>query len=223
MKDNRFMNKNYKNIAKIRAIDKKNEQRLLAVNSDIDNKSGIYFLTREDSETGINFSYVGQALHIKDRLLQHLRGYQRIDISLKSHGLKSEENPDGWDINFLHFPPEQLDEKERYYILLYAKHGYQSRNIDTGGGKGKKELGERKPSRGYYDGVHEGYKRASREVANLFEKHLNYSKKSNKPNKNQDKALEKFEEFLNYHKMPDDNGDIDTDAIEKSKYGKVTG
>lgn len=204
---------NYKNIAKIKAIDKKNEQRILAVNPKLDNGSGIYFLTRQDSVTGIKFSYVGQARHIKSRILQHLRGFQRIDISLKSHNLISEDNPDGWDINFLHFPIEQLDEKERYYITLYAKNGYQSRNIDTGGGSGKRELGERKPARGYRDGLEQGRKNCSKEVAHLFEKHLNVSTKNNPPTKNQEKAMEKFEDFLNYHK--------EVENIEKSKYGRV--
>ena len=204
---------NYKNIAKIKAIDKKNEQKLLAVNPRLDNQSGIYFLLRKDSETGIKFSYVGQARHIKDRLLQHLRGFQRIDISLKSHKLYSKDNPDGWDIQFIHYPIEKLDEMERYYITLYAKNGYQSRNIDTGGGAGKRELGERKQPKTYREGVERGYINASKEVANLFDKHLNYSKKSDKPNKNQDRAAEKFEDFLNYYKT--------TEEIEVEKYGRT--
>ena len=90
---------------------------------------------------------------------------------------------------------------ERYFITLYAKNGYQSRNIDTGGGAGKWELGERKQPKTYREGIERGYVKASKEVSNLFEKHLTYSKKSDKPNKNQDKALEKFEYFLNYHKQ----------------------
>ena len=44
----------------------------------------------------------------------------------------------------------------------------------------------------------QGYMNAQKFVANLFEKHLNYGKKSDKPNKNQDKALAKFEEFLSF-------------------------
>lgn len=189
-----------RNIAKVKAIEKKNEAKLLAVNSKLDNGSGIYFLTRQDSETGIKFSYVGQAVHIKQRMLQHMSGYQHIDLSIRKHGLLSEKNPSGWDINFLHFPKEQLDEKERYYITLYAQNGYQSRNKDTGGGAGKQELGERKPSKGYRDGLLQGKKNASREIANLFDKHLNVSKKSDKPNKIQDRALEKFMEFLEFYK-----------------------
>lgn len=200
------MNNNYKNLAKIKAIDAKNEKRILAVNPNVDNESGIYFLTRLDTQTGIRFSYVGQARCLMSRLLQHLRGFQRIDISLKAHGLYSEDNPDGWNINFMHFPLEQLDEKERYYITLYAKQGYQSRNIDTGGGKGKRELGERKQPKGYRDGLAQGHKNASREIAHLFDLHLDYKSKSDPPNKNQQKAIEKFESFLNEYKGDNEDG-----------------
>lgn len=215
------MKNNFKNIAKAKAIDAKNEKRILSVNPNIDDNSGIYFLTRKDSETGIRFSYVGQARHIKSRILQHLRGFQRIDISLKAHGLLTKDNPDGWDINFLHFPLEKLDEMERYYITLYAKEGYQSRNIDTGGGKGKREVGERKAPKGYYDGLKQGHKNASKEVAHLFEKHLDYRPKSEPPNKYQQQAMRKFEDFLNEHKIPDDNGAIDEERIRREKYGAV--
>lgn len=193
----------YKNIKQRLAIEKKNKQRLLEVNPKLDNESGIYFLTRKDPETGILFSYVGQAKHILQRMIQHLTGYQHIDLSLRKHGLKSHDNPGGWDINFMHFPLDKLDEMERYYITLYAKNGYQSRNKDTGGGAGKQEVGERKPSKGYRDGIKQGYKNASREIAHLFDLHLDYDTKSNAPNKNQLKALEKFEAFLNYYKEED--------------------
>lgn len=195
-----------RNLAKIKAIDSKNEKRILAVNPNVDNKSGIYFLTRKDTETGIRFSYVGQARHLMSRLLQHLRGFQRIDISLKAHGLYSEDNPDGWNINFMHFPLEQLDEKERYYITLYAKQGYQSRNIDTGGGKGKRELGERKQPKTYMQGIQRGRIIASKEIAHLFDLHLDYKAKSDPPNKNQQKAIEKFESFLQEYKGDNEDG-----------------
>lgn len=194
------MNQKYKNIAKVKAIERKNEKLLLSVNPEIDNESGIYFLTRVDSETGIKFSYVGQALHIKQRMLQHMTGYQHIDLSIRKHKFYSSENPDGWQVNFLHFPKDKLDEMERYYITLYAQKGYQSRNKDTGGGTGKQELGERKPSRGYRDGLRQGYKNASKEISHLFELHLEFKTKSDKPNKNQKMAAEKFKSFLEFYK-----------------------
>lgn len=192
------MSNAYKNIARIKAIEQKNEKKLLAVNPNLDNQSGIYFLTRVDSESGIKFSYVGQALRIKQRMLQHMTGYQHIDLSLRKHGLYSESNPSGWRINFLHFPKEQLDEKERYYITLYAKNGYQSRNKDTGGGAGKQELGERKEPKGYRDGLAQGRKNLAKELKNIIDKHLTVSLKTEKQNnKVSIKAYEKFNDLLN--------------------------
>lgn len=191
------VNSKYKNIAKVKAIEKKNEIKLLSVNPKIDNGSGIYFLTRVDVETGIKFSYVGQALHIKSRMLQHMVGYQHIDLSIRKHGLYSEDNPSGWNINFMHFPKEELNEKERYYITLYAQNGYQSRNKDTGGGVGKQELGERKQSKGYYDGLAQGRKNLARELNNIIDKHLVITLKPDKQyNKVSIKAFEKFNALL---------------------------
>lgn len=213
----------YKNFKQVRAVQYKYRNEIKNICPDMDDKSGIYFLLRTD-ENGIRYFYIGQAKHLLSRMCSHMTGFQHIDLSLKKRGWYSTENPFGWELHFMHYPENELDKWEQHWILEYTKHGYQCRyNKNSGGSEGKEKINEYRPSKGYRDGLKQGYKRASREVSNLFEKHLNYSKKSSKPNKNQDKALEKFEEFLNYHKMPDDNGDIDTDAIEKSKYGKVTG
>lgn len=191
------MNQKYKNIAKMKAIEQKNEKKLLTVNPALDSESGIYFLTRVDSETGIKFSYVGQAINIKRRMLQHMTGYQHIDLSIRKHGLYSESNPDGWNINFMHFPKEQLDEKERYYITLYAQKGYQSRNKDTGGGAGKQEVGERKPAKGYYDGLKQGRHNLAKELSHIIDKHLVISLKPEKQgNKVSQRAFEKFKGLL---------------------------
>ncbi|OUO78184.1 hypothetical protein B5F53_11595 [Blautia sp. An249] len=191
------MNQKYKNIAKVKSIERKNEKILLSVNPKLDNGSGIYFLTRVDTETGIKFSYVGQALHIKQRMLQHMTGYQHIDLSIRKHKFFTEDNPGGWQVNFMHFPKEELDEMERYYITLYAKNGYQSRNKDTGGGAGKQELGERKPPRGYYDGVVQGKKMLAKELSHIMDKHLIVEIKPEKAgNKVSQKMFEKFKGLL---------------------------
>lgn len=195
----------YQDIRKAKAIECENKMKLLTVNPKLDDNSGIYFLTRED-ENEIKYAYVGQAKHILTRLAQHLVGYQHIDLSLKKHDFYSDKTPYGWKIGFMHFPISQLDEKEQYYIKMYANKGYQLRNKTAGGqGEGKSQIDEYRPTKGYRDGLKQGYKNASREVANLFEKHLNFSKKSEKPNKNQDKALQKFEDFLNFYKQEKDN------------------
>ena len=36
----------------------------------------------------------------------------------------------------------------------------------------------------------------------------------------QQQAMEKFEDFLNEYKIPEDNGGMDKDRIEREKYGK---
>lgn len=187
---------NQQNIAKAKAIEQSNKKRLLAVNPKLDEKSGIYFLTRVN-EDDIKFGYVGQARNIISRMCQHLVGYQHIDLSIKRHGLYSSDNPYGWNINFMHFPISELDEKERYYITLYAKNGYQSRNKDTGGGAGKQELGERKPSKGYRDGILQGKRTLARELSQIISKHLVVRLKEEKQNnKVSQKQLEKFNQLL---------------------------
>ena len=191
------MNRN--NFAQVKAIEAKNKKRFLDVNADLNDQSGIYFLTRE--ENGFKYAYIGQAKHILSRLAQHLVGYQHIDLSLKKHGLYSEDNPTGWRVGAKNYPLSELDEMEQFFILKYAQYGYQLRNKTAGGqGEGKSQIDDYKPAKGYRDGIKQGYKNASKEVANLFEKHLDYKPKSDKQNKNQEKAMEKFEAFLNYHK-----------------------
>lgn len=195
------------NLKKIKAIEKENIERLLKVNPKLNDKPGIYFLLRVN-ESGFKFAYIGQAsTSIIHRLASHLVGYkQHIDLSLRKHKLYSENNPYGWRVEFLNFPPSQLDEKEKEYIKKYADAGYQLRNVSVGGQGGNRDagtIGERKSAKGYYDGLVQGYKNASKEISHLFDLHLDYKIKSDKPNKNQEKAKVKFENFLNFYKGDD--------------------
>lgn len=194
------------NYKKIYAIEKSNRERLLKVNPNLDDKSGIYFLTRTD-EDGISYFYIGQAVKILQRMCSHLTGYQHIDLSLKKRGFYSADNPYGWQINFIHYPKTELDQMEQYWILQYTKKGYQCRYNKTAGGQGegKEKINEFKASKTYRDGLKQGYKNASREVSHLFELHLDYKTKSDKPSKNQQKAIDKFDKFLNFYKGGDTN------------------
>ena len=189
-----------KSITEVKRMEQEIKQRLLFINPKLNEQSGIYFLTRED-EQGIKYAYIGQAKHILSRLAQHMTGYQHIDLSLKKHGLISNSNMCGWNVNFLNFPEELLDEKEQYYIKKYAHAGYQLRNKTAGGqGSGKKQIDDYRPGKTYRQGVEQGMKNASRDVAKLFEKHLNVSAKNNPPTVNQMKAMDKFEKFLELSK-----------------------
>jgi hypothetical protein len=186
---------------RIYAIKRENEKKIQAVKPDLKNESGIYFLTRAD-EDGINYFYIGQSVKMYDRMVSHLSGYQHIDLSLRSRGFYSKDNPYGWKLNALYYPEEKLDEMEQHWILEYTKKGYQCRYNKTAGGQGpgKKQIGEFKAKKGYRDGVQQGYKNASRDIGPLFEKYLNVSFKKEIPNKYAIIAMEKFEEFINLYK-----------------------
>lgn len=186
------------NIQKVKAIESQNKRKILSVNQNVDESSGIYFLTRTD-ENGIQYAYIGQAKHLLTRLAQHLSGYQHIDLSLKKHGMFSEGNVYGWKINFLHYPEDELDEHEQFWIKRYAKNGYQLRNKTAGGqGEGKKQISEYRPAKGYYDGITQGKKTLAKELSHIMEKHLTVELKPEKRgNKVSEKQLEKFKELLN--------------------------
>ena len=195
----------YKNYAQVKAVENKYKETLLKLNPKLNDQSGIYFLTRE--EGGFKYAYIGQAKHILSRLANHFTGFQHIDLSLKSHKLYSEDNPTGWRVNFINYPISKLDDMEQYWILQYANNGYQLRNKTSGSqGQGKEKIADYKPSKGYRDGLAQGHKNASREVAHLFEKHLEYKPKNDPPNKNQQKAMDKFEDFLNEYKGDKEDG-----------------
>ena len=185
------------NIQKVKAIESQNKRRILSVNQNVDDGSGIYFLTRID-ENGIKYAYIGQAKHLLTRLAQHLSGYQHIDLSLKKHGMFSVGNKYGWNINFMHYPENELDEHEQFWIKRYAKSGYQLRNKTAGGqGEGKKQISEYRPAKGYYDGITQGKKTLARELSHIMEKHLTVDLKPEKRgNKVSEKQLEKFNRLL---------------------------
>lgn len=188
----------HKNIAQIKAIEKKNRERLLKVNPNLNDRSGIYFLTRTD-ENDISYFYIGQAVNIIQRMCGHLTGYQHIDLSVKKRGFYSEENPYGWKLNFINYPKSELDKMEQYWILEYTKRGYQCRYNKTAGGQGegKEKINEFKPSRGYRDGLKQGEKNLARELSSIAEKHLKIEiREDKKHNKISQRQYEKFMDLL---------------------------
>lgn len=187
------------------AIDCKNRERIKKLCPTIDNESGIYFYTRID-ENGFKYAYIGQAVKLLDRQISHLSGFQHIDLSLKSHGLYDEsKNPYGWKLNFLHYPKTSLDEMEQKYIKQYALNGYQLRNKTSGSqGEGKSKIDDYKPTKGYRDGLKQGYKNCVKDLKPLFDKHLEVRTKDNPPTRYQAAAVEKFNEII--YGEANDNG-----------------
>jgi len=65
------------------------------------------------------------------------------------------------------------------------------------GGAGKQELGERKPPKGYREGVQFGKKTLAKELKSIIDKHLTVRLKEGKQgNKVSEKQLEKFNRLL---------------------------
>lgn len=195
----------YKKLRKAKAIEQKNRGRLLKLNPELDDRSGIYFLTRVD-ENNIRYFYIGQALHVMQRMCSHMVGYQHIDLSIKKRGLYSEDNPYGWQVNFIHYPEPELDQWEQYWILEYTKKGYQCRYNKTAGGQGegKEKINEYRPSKGYRDGIQQGRKTMARELSSIAEKHLKIALRDDKQgNKVSQKQFEKFKELLEEGKAQD--------------------
>lgn len=187
----------YQKFKQEKAIEKKNKERFLAVNPHLDEKSGIYILTRED-ENGFRFAYIGQAVHVLTRLAQHLVGFQHIDLSLKKHGLYSKENPYGWTVDSYSYSENDLDKQEQYWIKKYADMGFQLRNKTSGSqGEGKAQIADYRPHKGYRDGLEQGRKNLAKELSNIAQKHLVISLKPEKSgNKVSERQLEKFMDLI---------------------------
>ena len=194
----KFLNSNYKNFVKAKAIEAENRKRWLKLNPNLNDNSGVYILRRVD-EDGFKFGYAGQAKHILTRLCQHSTGHQQhIDLSLKKHGLYSENNPYGWTVSCENFSEANLDRAEQFYIKWLADQGYQLRN-KTGGsqGAGKKQIDEYRPTKGYYDGLKQGKKSLARELSHIIDTHLQVSLKPEKQsNKVSIRAFEKFQSLI---------------------------
>lgn len=185
------MTTNYKQLFAKKA---KIKQEWLKLNPKLNNESGIYILTRE--EGGFKYAYVGQALHLLDRLVSHSMGFdQHIDKSLKTHKLYSQNNPTGWKVWFINLPQDRLNNTEQRYIMEMANKGYQLRNKTSGSqGEGKQGIAENKESKGYRQGIAYGKQRILKDLKYLLDKYLIVSPKDT--TKRASNALEKFWEFF---------------------------
>lgn len=185
----------FKSYAQVQAVKQSNIARWKKLNPKLSYGGGIYILTRRD-ENGFRYAYIGQAVRILDRLASHLVGYQHIDLSLKKHGLYSQENPYGWQVDQVLCLESELDEKEREYIKKYADFGYQLRNKTIGGqDEGKNGIDDNKPSKGYHDGLKQGYQNCKKEVIEYFTKYLDFSIKG-ESGKIKERKFNEFKEWL---------------------------
>lgn len=185
-------NLNYRQIFARKEAEKK---KLLALNKELDNNSGIYIFTRY--ENGFKFCYVGQAKHLLDRLVSHLQGYeQHIDRSLKKHKLFNKDNPSGWQLKFFHCSADKLNALEQQTILDYATAGYQMLNKTSGSQGGEKFAIVDNQRKGYLQGKNEGKIAMLKQIKVYFDKYLDITIKGD-TNKIKQRKLQEFMELLN--------------------------
>lgn len=157
---------------RIYAIKETNRKRIKKLCPELQDKSGIYIWTR----TKVVSCYVGQAKHLIDRSVSHLMEYNHLGVSLKKHGLyDKDKNPQGWKLDYYYCEPEELDYLERFEIKKASEKGYEMYNITSGGQcEGKEDINERKASKGYHDGLKQGYQNCLNEIRELFSKYLDF-------------------------------------------------
>ena len=186
------------NYRKIYAMKAEREKRIKAICPGIPYSSGIYAFYRTD-EAGIRRAYVGQAVNLCERCASHLAEYDHIALSLKKHGLYSEDNPYGWKLAFKTCPKSDLDEREVATIKSFADDGFQMYNITAGSqSTGKLVTGQYKPPKTYRQGIQAGKLSLARELSSIAEKHLKIEiREDKKNNKVSQKQFEKFMELMN--------------------------
>ena len=195
------MKPNYKQIY---AKKEERERRIKNICPNIPYSSGIYVFYRDD-ETGLHMAYCGQAVSLCERCASHLAEYDHIGLSLKKRGFYSKDNPYGWKLIYKTCPKEDLDENERLTIKHFANKGYQLYNVSSGGqGKGRTQIGEYRPAKGYRDGIRQGKISLSRELSQIIDKHLVISIKPGKEdNRISIKAMEKFKTLIDENSYKD--------------------
>ena len=85
--------------------------------------TGIYKITNIKTKE----CYIGQAIHIKDRFVEHAKCGLGIDTPAGNKLYKAIQEFGLWNFSFEvleECPREQLNEKEKYYIDLYSSYDY---------------------------------------------------------------------------------------------------
>ena len=85
--------------------------------------TGIYKITNIKTKE----CYIGQAIHIKDRWVEHVKCGLGIDTPAGNKLYKAIQEFGLWNFSFEvleECPREQLNEKEKYYIDLYSSYDY---------------------------------------------------------------------------------------------------
>lgn len=190
------------NYKQLYAIKEENRRKLALLATGMKDKSGIYVWYRVGADDGKVYFYAGQSVRLVDRSIAHMMAYDHLGLSIRKRGLFNEKlNPYGWNLIYFYCDVDELDEKERETIALWSQDGISYNVTDGGQGAGKKDIGERKPAKGYMDGKKQGYLEARRYAAKLFDKNLAWViKDPDKNAANKVKAAQRWEAFISVDK-----------------------
>jgi len=195
---------------------------LYAYDNRINETPGIYVFTRVNPPTKDGtqkkYAYIGQAKSLVDRVAQHLLSFaQRIDISLKTRGMWYKNNPYGWKVDVYYCNEDELDQKEREFIIAAQEQGFELYNITSGGqNEGKEDINQRQAGKGYRDGLKQGYSNCLKEIKEYFDKYFqidfmgDYRKKDGSVKEVYLRKYKEFKELLeNGKETTEDNDTMD--------------
>lgn len=202
-------NKNYWQITK-RIEQQKSYIKKVYSYCNLDESSGIYVFYREDSNNN-KYAYVGQAKHLLTRIKDHVCTKvpkSHIDCSLKTHGVATKSNFNGYKLRVYRCAETELDAKEKYFIQFYLDHNYNLLNVESGGqDKGHSDLNYRKASKGYRDGLEKGYSNCLKEIRVFFDKYLDFVIKEPRLTKKKKPVVIKQQKYDEFKKLIEGGND----------------
>lgn len=175
---------------KFYAEKKKIEGKIAYHYPEIKRATGIYMFYRITAYIGKSSEMDG----ILGRCASHcVSKQQHIDKSLAKRKLTCDGGQ--WHIKpLIYCSKSEVDSYEKQFIEKYGKT-CELLNIESGGTDGKTLIAEKKEPKKYRDGLKQGRINTQKEIARLFEKHLDFTIKG-KETKIKLKAKAKFEDFL---------------------------
>ena len=223
---NNWYNKSIKQRKYLKAQERMNKmcEFLYAYDNRLNETPGIYIFTRVNPPTKDGtqkkYAYIGQAVKVVERVASHFLSFsQRIDISLKTRGLWYKSNPYAWKIDVYYCNENELNDKEREFILAAQQQGYELYNITSGGqDEGKEDINERASGKGYRDGLKQGYKNAIKDINEFFDKYFSIMFKGDYQKKNGEvkelwlRKAQEFKEILQNGERTKDNNTVDQES-----------
>lgn len=188
------------------AKERKNIYQIMRLCPEMQDRSGIYMFYRMDENGKVIARYIGKSeTSILKRCASHLQGTrQHIDLSIRNHGLYSEDNPTGWDVTVLEYcEPSLCNERERKHIAYCQKLFVGLHNVEGGGSSGKTDINERKPLKGYRKGVNYGRYKLSKELQTTL-RYLNIA-----PKDENKRTIRMYNKFLDLITPKEKEGDED--------------